>query len=217
MSSPAMLSVPSGAVWKVELTKSDGKIWLENGWLEFSNHYSLDIGHLLVFRYDENSNFHVIIFDKSASEMQYPYTSNNHSRSSEILKLNINESKDDGSIQILENISPSRKTREKSQMMMRSTDSAMKTECNLKSAQQFGHNGKGDKSTSHSRIQRLKAHAKVKALERATNTFKSENPFFLVAMCPSHVDCCHDKRCRLVSNQLSSHWILCMTEMSKMF
>ncbi|TYH78887.1 hypothetical protein ES332_D03G020800v1 [Gossypium tomentosum] len=46
MSSPAMLSVPSGAVWKVELTKSDGKIWLENGWLEFSNHYSLDIGHL---------------------------------------------------------------------------------------------------------------------------------------------------------------------------
>ncbi|KAB1669453.1 hypothetical protein E1A91_D03G020300v1 [Gossypium mustelinum] len=98
MSSPAMLSVPSGAVWKVELTKSDGKIWLENGWLEFSNHYSLDIGHLLVFRYDGNSNFRVIIFDKSASEIQYPYTSNNHSRSSEILKLNINESKDDGSI-----------------------------------------------------------------------------------------------------------------------
>ncbi|MBA0581746.1 hypothetical protein Gorai_023918, partial [Gossypium raimondii] len=55
----------------------------------------------------------------------------------------------------------------------------MKTECNLKSAQQFGHNGKGDESTSHSRIQRLKAHAKVKALERASNTFKSENPFFL--------------------------------------
>ncbi|MBA0677690.1 hypothetical protein Goari_019087, partial [Gossypium aridum] len=102
--------------------------------------------------------------------------------------------------------------------MMRSTDSAMKTECNLKSAQQFGHNGKGDKSKSHCRIQRLKAYAKVKALERASNTFKSENPFFLVAMYPSYVDCCHDKRCRLAipcnfvkENLMKKHWsvILC--------
>ncbi|MBA0677691.1 hypothetical protein Goari_019087 [Gossypium aridum] len=171
MSSPAMLSFPSGAVWKVELTKSDGKIWLENGWLEFSNHYSLDIGHLLVFRCVGNSNFHVIIFDKSASEMQYPYTRKQERNHKSPCPQSIR--------------------------MMRSTDSAMKTECNLKSAQQFGHNGKGDKSKSHCRIQRLKAYAKVKALERASNTFKSENPFFLVAMYPSYVDCCHDKRCRL--------------------
>ncbi|MBA0707040.1 hypothetical protein Golax_019122 [Gossypium laxum] len=184
-----MLSVPSGAVWKVELTKSDGKIWLENGWLEFSNHYSLDIGHLLVFRYVGNSNFHVIIFDKSASEMQYPYTREHLS-------------KQENKREITNRHCP------QSIRMMRSTDSAMKTECNLKSAQQFGHNGKGDKSKSHCRIQRLKAYAKVKALERASNTFKSENPFFLVAMYPSYVDCCHDIRCRLVSNQLSSHWIL---------
>ncbi|TYH78883.1 hypothetical protein ES332_D03G020400v1 [Gossypium tomentosum] len=72
MSSPAMLSVPSGEVWKVELTKCNGKIWFENGWLEFSNHYSLDFGHLLVFRYDGNSNFHVVIFDRTATEILYP-------------------------------------------------------------------------------------------------------------------------------------------------
>ncbi|KAE8715707.1 hypothetical protein F3Y22_tig00110160pilonHSYRG00178 [Hibiscus syriacus] len=41
---PALLRVPSGEVWRVELTKSDGKIWLENGWHQFSNHYTLDFG-----------------------------------------------------------------------------------------------------------------------------------------------------------------------------
>ncbi|XP_039069832.1 B3 domain-containing protein Os11g0197600-like [Hibiscus syriacus] len=56
--SPSLLRVPSGEVWRVELTKSDGKIWLENGWHQFSNHYTLDFGYLLVFRYDGNSNFH---------------------------------------------------------------------------------------------------------------------------------------------------------------
>ncbi|XP_012472260.1 B3 domain-containing transcription factor VRN1 [Gossypium raimondii] len=146
------LRVPSGAAWKVELTKCGGKIWFENGWLEFSNHYSLELGHLLVFRYDGNSNFHVIIFDRTASEIQYPYTSNNQKQSNEIPKQNINESK---------------------------------TECNGKSgflAQQVSHNGcpavKGDKRTNHPVIQRMKGREKVKALEKAINTFKSKNPFF---------------------------------------
>ncbi|MBA0551690.1 hypothetical protein Golob_022564, partial [Gossypium lobatum] len=151
---PSKLRVPSGAAWKVELTKCGGKIWFENGWLEFSNHYSLELGHLLVFRYDGDSNFHVIIFDRTASEIQYPYTSNNQRQSNEIPKQNINESK---------------------------------TECNGKSgflAQQVSHNGcpavKGDKRTNHPVIQRMKGREKVKALEKAINTFKSKNPFFLV-------------------------------------
>ncbi|TYG75327.1 hypothetical protein ES288_D03G021300v1 [Gossypium darwinii] len=121
---------------KVELTKCGGKIWFENGWLEFSNLYSLELGHLLVFRYDGNSNFHVIIFDRTASEIQYPYTSNNQKQSNEIPKQNINESK---------------------------------TECNGKSgflAQQVSHNGCPA------------GREKVKALEKAINTFKSKNPFF---------------------------------------
>ncbi|TYG75323.1 hypothetical protein ES288_D03G020900v1 [Gossypium darwinii] len=169
MSSPAMLSVPSGEVWKVELTKCNGKIWFENGWLEFSNHYSLDFGHLLVFRYDGNSNFH--------------------------------------------DISTSRKLREKSQMpcpqpckMMHSTNSAIKTEieCDGKSeflAQQIRYEGcparNGDKSTRHRVIQQLKPHEKDDALERASKTFKSENPFFLVVMQPSYVGLSHSKGYRL--------------------
>ncbi|MBA0734961.1 hypothetical protein Gogos_018848, partial [Gossypium gossypioides] len=209
MSSPAMLSVPSGEVWKLELTKCNGKIWFENGWLEFSNHYSLDFGHLLVFRYDGNSNFHVVIFDRTATEILYPYTRYNHIHR----RSNIDKSKDDDSTQNLGDISTSRKLREKSQMpcpqpckMMHSTNSAIKTEieCDGKSeflAQQIRYEGcptrNGDKSTRHRIIQQLKPHEKDDALERASKTFKSENPFFLVVMQPSYVGLSHSKGYRL--------------------
>ncbi|KAI8542291.1 hypothetical protein RHMOL_Rhmol08G0127400 [Rhododendron molle] len=66
------LKVPDGMVWKVELMKSDDDAWLCNGWKEFAKHYSICFGHFLVFRYDGVSSFHVIIFDMTASEIEYP-------------------------------------------------------------------------------------------------------------------------------------------------
>ncbi|KAG5535736.1 hypothetical protein RHGRI_023484 [Rhododendron griersonianum] len=66
------LKVPSGAVWKVELERSNGVVWMCNGWKEFAKYYSIGYGHLLVFRYDGNCNFNVLIFDTSASEIEYP-------------------------------------------------------------------------------------------------------------------------------------------------
>ncbi|KAF7113891.1 hypothetical protein RHSIM_RhsimUnG0104400 [Rhododendron simsii] len=66
------LKVPSGAVWKVELERSNGVVWMCNGWKEFAKYYSIGFGHLLVFRYNGNCNFNVLIFDTSASEIEYP-------------------------------------------------------------------------------------------------------------------------------------------------
>lgn len=66
------LKVASGAEWKVGLTKNDEKIWFEKGWEEFVKFYSVEIGHFLTFRYEGNSCFHVVIFDKTASEIEYP-------------------------------------------------------------------------------------------------------------------------------------------------
>ncbi|KAI8542287.1 hypothetical protein RHMOL_Rhmol08G0127200 [Rhododendron molle] len=66
------LKVPSGAVWKVGLERSNGVVWMCNGWKEFAKYYSIGFGHLLVFRYDGNCNFNVLIFDTSASEIEYP-------------------------------------------------------------------------------------------------------------------------------------------------
>ncbi|KAH7850740.1 hypothetical protein Vadar_002284 [Vaccinium darrowii] len=70
------LRVPSGAVWTIELVTSNGDVWMCNGWKEFAKFYSLGFGHLLVFRYDGSYNFDVFIFDKSASEIEYPVSAN---------------------------------------------------------------------------------------------------------------------------------------------
>ncbi|CAK9185447.1 unnamed protein product [Ilex paraguariensis] len=64
------LNVPNGAVWPVVLGKCNGDSWLE--WQKFKEYYSIGFGYFLVFRYDGNSHFHVLIFGRSASEIEYP-------------------------------------------------------------------------------------------------------------------------------------------------
>ncbi|XP_058751117.1 B3 domain-containing transcription factor VRN1-like [Vicia villosa] len=63
----------NGVDWKINLVKSDGKIWFEKGWKEFAEYHSLSHGHLLVFKYEGTSHFEVRIFDKSALEINYPF------------------------------------------------------------------------------------------------------------------------------------------------
>ncbi|XP_031280992.1 B3 domain-containing transcription factor VRN1-like [Pistacia vera] len=72
LSSVATLTLPNGRVWQVGVVKERGKIWFGNGWSEFVENHSINTGHLLVFRFRSNSNFHVVIFDKSAFEIEYP-------------------------------------------------------------------------------------------------------------------------------------------------
>ncbi|KAI6678827.1 hypothetical protein NL676_039623 [Syzygium grande] len=66
------LWVPNGGIWRVELEKWDDIVWLSKGWKEFAEHYSVREGHFLVFKYVGHSDFHLLIFDKSASEIDYP-------------------------------------------------------------------------------------------------------------------------------------------------
>jgi len=73
LSKAIYLKTPSGAKWKLNLVKSDGKIWFEKGWKEFAKYHSLTQGHLLLFKYERTCHFHVHIFDKSALEMKYPF------------------------------------------------------------------------------------------------------------------------------------------------
>nr|GMD58678.1 B3 domain-containing transcription factor VRN1-like [Ipomoea batatas] len=69
----ACLEVPTGEVSKIHVVHdSQGRIWLAKGWEEFTKNYSIQDGHFLVFRYDGESHFHVLIFDKTASEIEYP-------------------------------------------------------------------------------------------------------------------------------------------------
>ncbi|PPR84588.1 hypothetical protein GOBAR_AA36120 [Gossypium barbadense] len=108
-----------------------------------------------------------------------------------------------------QNIEQSRKPREESQLpgprprprpqshkMMRSTKSAMETETECNGKPDFPSR-KGDTSTNHNTVRRLNTCEKVKALERARSTFKSENPFFLVVIQPDYVGLSLGKRYRL--------------------
>ncbi|KAF3438873.1 hypothetical protein FNV43_RR17148 [Rhamnella rubrinervis] len=64
--------LPSGLEWKVELTLCDGEVCLQKDRPEFADHFFHRCGYLLVFWYEWNSHFHVIIFDTSAAERDYP-------------------------------------------------------------------------------------------------------------------------------------------------
>ncbi|CAN8320970.1 unnamed protein product [Cochlearia groenlandica] len=51
---------------------SNDDVWFDNGWSDFAKSHSLSLGHFLMFHYKGNSCFSVVIFDVSASEINYP-------------------------------------------------------------------------------------------------------------------------------------------------
>ncbi|XVF15647.1 hypothetical protein REPUB_Repub09cG0172500 [Reevesia pubescens] len=130
MSNQALLKVPSGKIWMVELSKCDGQIWFQKGWREFAEYYSLSRGHFLVFRYEGNCNFHVLIFDMSASEINYPYTKADDNQDSDSVSdqdFNVEEDEDDVSLEILEETAPCKKKREKPPIQCPRPQKMMKT------------------------------------------------------------------------------------------
>ncbi|XWS33686.1 hypothetical protein CRYUN_Cryun22dG0104200 [Craigia yunnanensis] len=208
LSSPVFIKVPTGEVWEVELTKCDGKIWLQNSWQNFAEHYSLEFGHFLVFRYEGNCRFHVLIFDRTATEIEYPYATDNEKIHQQEVK--IEESEDDEPAQIINDISTGMREKPELQCprphkMMRANPSD-KTERSSKFgsiAAGFKHNngfsaGKGEmRSTMVCRVQQVKSDEKSKALQRASSSFKSTNPFFLAFMQPSYVALSSKRICSL--------------------
>jgi hypothetical protein len=71
LSNLAFLKVPNGAQWEVELAECDGGVWLSKGWLDFAKYYSVQPGHFIVFRYEGNSVFHVLILEETALEIEH--------------------------------------------------------------------------------------------------------------------------------------------------
>ncbi|XP_077218482.1 B3 domain-containing protein Os01g0723500-like isoform X2 [Tasmannia lanceolata] len=73
----AILEGPSSKVWHVELSEKINGTYLQDGWQEFSKAHFLRVSDFLVFRYDGNMHFTVLIFDKTACEREYNFTSDN--------------------------------------------------------------------------------------------------------------------------------------------
>ncbi|GMJ08774.1 hypothetical protein HRI_004546500 [Hibiscus trionum] len=195
LSSPVKLEVPSGAIWKVELTKSDERVWLQKGWREFAEHYSLELGSFLVFRYQGNDHFHVLVFDRSASEIEYPCRKNKE-KSDLPCPLAQKKMRTDSSY----------KTRNNSKFMdfsfHTSPDAPSSSKIKLgnleKNEKSHSSTGKVDgvggisacrslKMEILSCSQRLTDTEKAHAIQIAGAFKSTENPVFMVAMRPSSV------------------------------
>ncbi|RZC44788.1 hypothetical protein C5167_037727 [Papaver somniferum] len=71
LSQNATLKVPDGLTWDVKL-KRDSNGFQIGRLVPFIEYYSISAGHLLLFKYHEDSQFQVIILDMSACEIEYP-------------------------------------------------------------------------------------------------------------------------------------------------
>lgn len=103
LSNPVFLKPPDGTKWKVYYKKRNGhEVWLEKGWKEFAENYSLKYGCLVLFKYDDegtSSNFDVLILDHNAVEIDYPCCDTDTIKDE---NNNVDESDDDESLQTLD-------------------------------------------------------------------------------------------------------------------
>ncbi|KAK4271075.1 hypothetical protein QN277_019819 [Acacia crassicarpa] len=101
LSNPVCLKSPDGKEWKVYWEKRDNDFWFRKGWKEFTNFYSLDVGYLVLFKYEGTSQLGVHIIDKSALEIEYPFSMHASSQEDNLDNLN------DDTVVILDKTSPS--------------------------------------------------------------------------------------------------------------
>ncbi|CAL8170915.1 unnamed protein product [Prunus armeniaca] len=208
LSSPVHLKLPNGAEWEIELRRcNNGGVWFDKGWPEFSKFCSLDYANWLVFGYEGNSNFHVLIFDRTSTEVEYAMTKPE-------MEETDYEEEDDNSVEILDGFPPCpRKAREKSPLPCPQPHKKMRTcgkaECNINFRPTKTQTSLRNKASdcSRSEMKREKSplapsevkdgvgsmHAsttsgKAIALQRAI-AFESVCPSFTVVMQPSYISC----------------------------
>ena len=73
-----------------------GGVWFQNGYSEFASCHGLIVGYSLVFKYEGNSHFDVLIFDATATEIDYTLDDE-----LQVRRMEDNES-DDSSVEIIE-------------------------------------------------------------------------------------------------------------------
>ncbi|PON54054.1 B3 DNA binding domain containing protein [Parasponia andersonii] len=204
LSNSVFVKLPCGSKWKMHLTEQDKKIWFEKGWPDFAKHYALKRGSMLTFRYEGNSEFQAVIFDTSTVEIDYPSIPVIFDKSDIDLELRDpkEEVVEDDSIEILDNLSPCPKAREKSPLPCSQphkrirTSTTDKTQSNSAGPRKPDSPSKidGDKSTTRSQkideiLGRMRTQVyrseKVAVLQKAFD-FRSDRPHFKVVIQPSY-------------------------------
>ncbi|KAA0045855.1 putative B3 domain-containing protein [Cucumis melo var. makuwa] len=84
------LKVRDGKEWNVGLTKSNNgtRVWFHYGWEKLVEFYSVKSGYFLVFKYEnQSSSLYVVIFDRTATEIEYPVKKISLDKSKERVKM----------------------------------------------------------------------------------------------------------------------------------
>lgn len=85
------IQTPVGFKRSIGIKRTGNEVWFDNGWSEFAEAHSISEGHFLYFCYEGNSSFRVMIFDVSASEIDYPMD-----------KVHVIESDDDEVMEVMD-------------------------------------------------------------------------------------------------------------------
>ncbi|XP_026402805.1 B3 domain-containing protein LOC_Os12g40080-like [Papaver somniferum] len=167
LSDIATIEVPSGSMWDVRLAKRRGAISFEKGWTEFMEFYSISVGHFLVFRYEGDSKFHVLIFNTTATEIEYPIIHNfrsNYSDKAQLIDIDSSSTHSDSQASTENESSSSRDVDE----------------------HDFPKQRKVFATTKRSRSDTSRITKSKERAQRAAEAFRSEEPFFKAIM---HASC----------------------------
>ncbi|MCL7052189.1 hypothetical protein MKW94_021466 [Papaver nudicaule] len=187
LSDHAIITIPNG-IWHIGISKGEGELVFEKGWPEFMEFYSVCVGHLILFRYDGNSIFHVNIFDIDSTEIDYyPSHMDNTKHEVELVSSYSDE---------VEVVLPS-KNRKVEVISLPSNNTQSIYEPSMSSVSTTQSIYEPSMSTRHEfsqnkRKQRafipLRFHTKeFRATVEAAEAFKPENPFFKLIIQASHI------------------------------
>ncbi|RZC67554.1 hypothetical protein C5167_011240 [Papaver somniferum] len=177
----ATLEVPDGLTWDVQLKRNsnggNAAVSFQIGQLaQFFEYYSIRPGHVLLFKYHGNSHFHVVIFDTSAGEINYPADSSND-------EVHFHGYHEGGPSDI-------KSSEEEEDYCAHASTDEDETSASSEE-EEVRVFGKNKRKHVYLRTKEEEDRARRRAKQRATligDEFQSENPFFTIALQPSYMN-----------------------------
>ncbi|KAJ0961595.1 hypothetical protein J5N97_001092 [Dioscorea zingiberensis] len=182
---PGILNLrsPSGNLWSVRLLNVPGALLIKDGWKVFVDAHHVVENDVLVFKYDGNSCFDVLMFNQSGCENEASYfvrCSNNNLEENQVKEEDNNEASSD----TLEE----RCCSEEHRHDKRTSPGVQKNRINYRRRNTKPGSSKNTNSATQSVLKRrqITSAEEEKALQ-AAEAFVTVKPSFIVVMCRSHV------------------------------
>ncbi|CAN1158513.1 B3 domain-containing transcription factor VRN1 [Linum perenne] len=167
-----LLKLPNGAEWQVSVVRSGRKkIWFVKGWKEFAEFYSLKPTHFMLFEFTSHNRLNVMIFDTTATEIDY---------SNKKAKVKVESECDIAPDEAAQRPPPSSPSARAKPLKLR-RKSVMGRTASGKRGRRFKDERR---SFTHPRTANNRA---IGALAKANVVFESENPFFMTVIQKTHL------------------------------